>query len=346
MPARHRRSCALPAFTLIELLVVISIIALLIGILLPALGAARDTARQAVCLSNQRQVAVAMNTYVVENKEFFPAAYVYPAQSWDGTGKAKLRWNLADQQGSNPPEGYLHWSYTLFAGGSLGSDAFTCPTMENGGHPATNASDAAILPDGYQQGPGDVDAQVDTLAYTANEFIIPRNKFSVNQPGVGRNNQLVQAVWVTNPSDMIMVTEFIDHYPAVRAGVSKTHRSVNPMNPATGANAANPTSHPFSNFYVWADSSDFGIKPLDSILAASNAGGEWNNPINVVGRHHRGGSGGSQPGSEGSANFVRVDGSGYSSTVRDTVVNKDWGDKFYSVTGNQRIGFAGSGFAD
>ena len=62
------------AFTLIELLVVISIIALLIGILLPALGAARKTARNAVCASNIRQITIGLLTYAQENKEQLPPA--------------------------------------------------------------------------------------------------------------------------------------------------------------------------------------------------------------------------------------------------------------------------------
>jgi len=56
-------------FTLIELLVVIAIIALLVGILLPALGAARETARSVVCLSMLRQHGVGVMTYANNFKD-------------------------------------------------------------------------------------------------------------------------------------------------------------------------------------------------------------------------------------------------------------------------------------
>jgi len=73
-PSRHdQQSPEKHGFTLIELLVVISIIALLIGILLPALGAARATARASVSLSNVRQIgSIAMTNFVMSEKGLYP----------------------------------------------------------------------------------------------------------------------------------------------------------------------------------------------------------------------------------------------------------------------------------
>ncbi len=341
-PPRQRQTGLLvpqkTAFTLIELLVVISIIALLIGILLPALGAARGTARTAVCKSNMRQAAVAMNIYVADNNNFYPAAYVYPDQAWDGESQARNAWTWQRQRGSNPPEGYLHWSYFLLDNG-LELAGFQCPELENGGYPATNWNDGVDAPDGWQKGAGGsvVDRQVDYMAFAPNEMIIPRNKFFVNAPGTGgRNNQLVKADRVTDSP--IMVTEWMSNpKQLIVAGVSKSHRSINPLNSATGADGA-PTGYPTGTNIVWTDTPGelgFGIQKDETVLNNQTEGAYFNKPINLVGRHHAGGT----------ANFTRTDGSVFQERVEETVRQKAWGDQFYSLTGKPtRILFNGNGF--
>lgn len=79
--ARWTRSSSSAAFTLVELLVVIGIIAILVGILLPTLGRARETAQTLACQSNMKQVATGILIYASENKGSVPYILYYPGAS-------------------------------------------------------------------------------------------------------------------------------------------------------------------------------------------------------------------------------------------------------------------------
>jgi prepilin-type processing-associated H-X9-DG protein len=318
------------------LLVVIAIIALLIGILLPALTSARKTAQATKCASNLHHVGQAIAAYHADNAGVFPPSYVYPNDSG-------MSYDPAAQLG--PPQyGYLHWSWFLYSSGQAPEESFQCPGMQNGGAPRTNPGlagwESGQVDDNGQSGAnGHQDRQAIRMAYTGNASIFPRNKFTQAASGGSRVNEFVNETGVHDPGRVVLATEFNKNWKAVGidqgGGVlSKSHRPINPfMHIGSGSNEYNaPLNTPG---FTYGDGPYFGLLPAKDV---ENTTGLIDNAgiveTNAVGRHHPGGD--AYIG--GAANFLYADTHVEKKSILETVRNREWGNYYYSITGANKVG--------
>ncbi len=134
------------AFTLIELLVVIAIIAVLVGLLLPAVQAAREAARKTQCLNNLKQIGVALHSYHSMH-DTFPPGYVSNTQGNLPTGQdigpgwgwiAMMLYNIEMTSLYN----CVNFSLSTTAPESqtarqISPSVFLCPSNTDGGGPLT-----------------------------------------------------------------------------------------------------------------------------------------------------------------------------------------------------------------
>ncbi len=354
---RQTRFAGREAFTLIEVLVVIGIIAILVAILLPALNEARRDARAVQCAANLHHVSQASAIYSSRFNRF-PASYLYAADA-RGNYKISHQMQMADDD-PRKAHGYLHWSYFLYSDGRVDPKAFQCPEFSRGGMPRTNPGGdpnnwfpGQVNDQGSAfGGTGPEDKQAPFIAYAGNAGIIPRNKFQASASNT-RKNVFVSPSAVRNASGTIMAAEFADKFEWVSIQHSesgrlcKAHRPISPLYDNRmgqygpfgegGATAMPGFEPPFT--YGPRDAEYGGLYRVDQLASSISAfiddtNNSTLNPVNVVARHHPGG-GLKEFG--GAATFIYVDGHAEKKNVLDTLVKKEWGDRYYSVDAENEV---------
>ena len=94
-------------FTLVELLVVVAVIAILAGLLLPALNKAKESAKQIFCGNNLRQIGAAFQYYCDDNQGYLPITYVLPTEVYHNWTYYFAEYFGLTVEKSAPPKYYL-----------------------------------------------------------------------------------------------------------------------------------------------------------------------------------------------------------------------------------------------
>jgi prepilin-type processing-associated H-X9-DG protein len=333
---------------LVELLVVIGIIALLISILLPALGKAREAAKTIKCASNLHNIGQGMAIYVANYRGVFPPSNIYNGLQVDN--------GAGTQSPATPTNGFLHWSalifnnayaaaspYTPFLSAS-GWEMFQCPSLDKGGLPPANTfpgnNDFGLSNDA---GANVIDLQAPRLAYTVNEALCPRGYFFRLTPAPATVNlpyHFVQASQVRNSSSVILATEISGVQSAnVSTGlisgapVSNSRRPVNGLL-AISFNASYPMSA-LSHSWLWAKPSNMHVNPQ---VELSPGGVSVQTTLDYIGRNHGAAKLGSVAGDTRSGwdlrktNFLYVDGHVETKHVSETTYPaSQWGSGMYTL---------------